>query len=141
MKKVMVFGTFDVIHRGHLRYLREAKKFGDYLIVVVSRDINALKIKGKKPVHNEQERLNSVQGLPMVAKAVLGDVEPRSWLVIKKHRPVVIALGYDQLKTEASLMKQLKTLEWNPRVVRIKGLNPRKYNTTRILNNAEKYAE
>ena len=43
MKKVMTFGSFDVLHKGHEHYLKEAKSYGDYLIVVVARDENILK--------------------------------------------------------------------------------------------------
>lgn len=45
MKKVMTFGTFDVFHPGHLYYLREAKKLGNYLVTVVARDETVLNIK------------------------------------------------------------------------------------------------
>ncbi|HEY4500387.1 MAG TPA: adenylyltransferase/cytidyltransferase family protein, partial [Candidatus Paceibacterota bacterium] len=48
MKRVMVFGTFDILHPGHLYFLRAAKKLGDYLIVSLARDVNVRKIKGRK---------------------------------------------------------------------------------------------
>ncbi|HLC71304.1 MAG TPA: adenylyltransferase/cytidyltransferase family protein, partial [Candidatus Nanoarchaeia archaeon] len=38
MKTVMCFGTFDILHPGHLHYLQQAKKYGDYLMVVIARD-------------------------------------------------------------------------------------------------------
>ena len=45
MKKVMVFGTFDGLHEGHLDFFRQAREYGDYLIVAVARDVNVKKIK------------------------------------------------------------------------------------------------
>ena len=48
---VMCFGTFDKLHPGHRYYLSESKKQGDYLIVVVARDQNVLKIKNKLLLH------------------------------------------------------------------------------------------
>ncbi|MCD4694128.1 adenylyltransferase/cytidyltransferase family protein, partial [bacterium] len=53
MIKVMCFGTFDNLHLGHLFYLKEAKKFGDYLVVVIARDNNVKKIKGRCPREDE----------------------------------------------------------------------------------------
>ena len=43
MKRVLIFGTFDGIHEGHLNLFKQAKKYGDYLIVVVGRDENIKK--------------------------------------------------------------------------------------------------
>jgi FAD synthetase len=48
MKKkrvVMTFGTFDLLHPGHLHYLSEAKKLGDYLITIVARDATVERLK------------------------------------------------------------------------------------------------
>ena len=47
---VMAFGTFDLLHPGHLSYLNKSKKLGSKLIVVVARDANTLKVKGFKPL-------------------------------------------------------------------------------------------
>ena len=133
MKKVMAFGTFDIVHEGHVYYLKEAKKLGDYLIVVVSRDSNALKIKGKKPLHNEKERLEAVKKLDFVNEAVLGDRKMRGWEIIRKHKPLAIALGYDQWTSEMSLAEELGKLGYNPQIVRIKPFQPEKYKTSKIL--------
>ena len=75
MKTIMCAGTFDVIHPGHLYYLSEAKKFGDKLVVVVARDETSEKMKGKKPSHNEKQRLESVRTLEIVDEAVLENKE------------------------------------------------------------------
>lgn len=51
MKRVLTYGTFDLLHYGHIEILRRAKQLGDYLIVAVSTDeFNA--IKGKKAYHD-----------------------------------------------------------------------------------------
>ena len=55
-KKVLVFGTFDGIHKGHLSFLNQAKEHGDYLTVVVAKDSNVKKLKGHKPLNNEKQR-------------------------------------------------------------------------------------
>ena len=70
MTRVMCAGTFDFIHPGHLYYLTEAKKLGNELVVVVSRDSTANAFKGKKPVHSENERLIYVMDLRIADSAV-----------------------------------------------------------------------
>ncbi|MDD5148658.1 MAG: FAD synthase [Candidatus ainarchaeum sp.] len=137
MKKVMAFGTFDVVHEGHLHYLREAKKLGDYLIVVVARDRNSFGIKGRRPRHNEQIRLLGIKIIDFVDEAVLGDKEMRSWEIIQKYRPVAIALGYDQWKTEVSLEKELDRLGVHPLIVRIPPFMPEQFKASRILGGSK----
>ena len=61
MKKIMVFGTFDVLHKGHINFFKQAKKHGDHLLVVVARDKTVSLIKGIKPHYDEKERLKSVK--------------------------------------------------------------------------------
>ena len=53
MKKVIVFWSFDILHEGHKHYLQESKSLGSYLIVIVARDENILKFKGKTPKNDE----------------------------------------------------------------------------------------
>jgi cytidyltransferase-like protein len=67
----MIFGTFDHLHPGHLDFFTQAKTYGDYLIVVVARDINVKKIKGHNPDKNENVRLREVHAVKPVDKAVL----------------------------------------------------------------------
>ncbi|MEK6868305.1 MAG: adenylyltransferase/cytidyltransferase family protein, partial [Nanoarchaeota archaeon] len=97
MKKVMVFGTFDLLHEGHLHLFKEAKKYGDILFVVVARDSSVLKMKGILPHHNELERVAAVQKVPFVDHAILGH-EDDFYKVIEEHHPAVLCFGYDQNK-------------------------------------------
>ena len=95
MKKVLVFGTFDIFHYGHLQLLKQAKKLGDQLTVVIARDENVIKIKKIKPYHTEKERMEIMKSLKMIDSAILGDKKD-VYKVIKQEKPDVIALGYDQ---------------------------------------------
>lgn len=133
MRRVMAFGTFDIVHKGHEYYLQEAKKLGDFLIVVVARDKNSQFIKGKKPLHNEKKRLAGIKKLPYVDESVLGDLKINSWRIIKKFNPEAIALGYDQWKTEESLAKELEKIGLRPTIARIKPFKPEKFKTSKIL--------
>ena len=92
MKKVMVFGTFDILHEGHIDFFKQAKEHCDFLIAVVARDSTVKQI-GKRVIQNENERLKNVHRF--VDLAVLGGTGDK-YEVIKKYRPDVICLGYDQ---------------------------------------------
>lgn len=65
MKKVLTYGTFDLLHYGHIEYLRKAKAMGDYLIVGVSNDEFNLK-KGKKSYYPYEIRKNMVSAIRYV---------------------------------------------------------------------------
>ena len=114
MKKVMVFGTFDVLHPGHEFLLREAKKYGDYLIVIVGRDSTTLELKKHPPQYNEQERVNHLKSLGIADEVLLGK-EGDKHQIIRDHKPDVVAVGYDQkfflddledsLKSDAIIVK------------------------------------
>lgn len=94
-KKVMVFGTFDIFHPGHRSFLRQAKKYGGYLIVVVARDETVEQVKEQRPMNNEQKRAKIIQESGLADEVVLGNLKDK-YAVIKKHKPDVICLGYDQ---------------------------------------------
>lgn len=105
MKKVMAFGSFDILHEGHKHYLQEAKSFGDYLIVIVARDENILKFKGRKPRNDENHRLNEIKKLDFVDEAVLGHKKD-ILEVLEEFKPDVICLGYDQKTVDAQKLRQ-----------------------------------
>lgn len=94
-KIVMAFGTFDFFHAGHENYLKQAKALGDHLIVVVARDDTTKKVKNRKPQFPERRRLRDVMASSHVDKAVLGNLDDK-YKIIKKFKPNVLALGYDQ---------------------------------------------
>ena len=71
MKKALAFGTFDIFHKGHEFYLKQAGKYGK-LYVIVARDSTVKKVKGKYPLNNEKKRLKVIQDLDYVDKAYLG---------------------------------------------------------------------
>lgn len=99
MKVVMTFGAFDGLHPGHLDFFKQAKKHGDYLIVSVGTDENVKAIKGKVPLFTQEERVDLVKNLKIVDLAVAG-VEKNYYKAIKKYKPNIICLGYDQWASE-----------------------------------------
>lgn len=96
MKTVLLFGTFDFLHVGHLHLLREAKKLGDRLVVCVARDASIQTLKGTLPMHTEQERKELVSHIDLVDTTILGDTELGVYSFFDWLVPDVIAIGYDQ---------------------------------------------
>ena len=126
MKKVMVFGTFDILHPGHLNYFKQARRWGDYLIVVVARDKVSERIKGKKTRNNEKIRLKKVKKVEIVDKAVLGYISDR-FKIIKKEKPVVVCFGYDQ-KVRKELKDKIKKAKI--KIKKAKGYKVKKYKSS-----------
>ena len=131
MKKVMCAGTFDTIHPGHLYYLSEAKKYGDRLIVVVARDGTSEKFKGRKPAHNERERLEAVRTLEIVDEAVLGNKD-NIFDIIEKVKPDAICLGYDQKIQRQEVEDELKKRGIKADVIRISPYMPHVYKSSKL---------
>lgn len=116
-RRVVATGTFDIIHPGHITFLREAKKLGDELIVIVAREKN---VRHKpKPVVPEEQRRKVVEAIKYVDKAILGDEEDM-FRPIMELKPDVIVLGHDQHFDENWLKEELKKRNLNCDVVRIK---------------------
>ena len=95
-KRVVVFGVFDGVHDGHRDCFRQAREFGDHLIVIVGRDGPAFRLKDQSPRYSEAERLDLVAREHWVAAAVLGDEELSTYQVLEQLNPDLICLGYDQ---------------------------------------------
>ena len=65
MKRILTYGTYDLLHYGHIRLLKRAKEMGDYLIVAISTDeFNA--IKGKKAYHSYETRKKMLEAIRYV---------------------------------------------------------------------------
>jgi len=136
MKKVMIFGTFDIIHGGHIHMFKQAREYGDYLIVVVARDVNVEKTKGIGAMHDEKERLDFVSHIDLIDKARLGD-KTDVYRVIREEKPDVIALGYDQKVYVDHLAEAVTKAGLQTQIVKL-----REYESKRLKSNKiKKYIE
>ena len=132
MKKVMAFGSFDILHEGHKHYLQEAKSHGDYLIVVVARDENILRFKGRKPTYDEHRRLEKIMELDFVDEAVLGSKDD-IFKVLEEFNPDVICLGYDQKTVdEKRLSEELEKRGLKAEIARAKPFKPEIYKSSKL---------
>ena len=117
MVKVMATGTFDLLHMGHIYFLKEAKKLGDRLIVVVATDSTVRELK-HEPINPEQIRLNLIKEIKVVDEAYLGH-ENDMYKVVEQIKPDIIALGYDQIHDENNIKSELSKRKINAKVVRL----------------------
>ncbi|MBP9757458.1 MAG: adenylyltransferase/cytidyltransferase family protein [Candidatus Pacebacteria bacterium] len=134
MKRVMVFGTFDMIHEGHLDMFRQARALvsDPQLIVSVSRDKSAERIKGVAPKHGELDRQKKVEACDLVDEVVIGDREGFIDHIVAA-RPDVIGLGYDQDSSYVrELQAELDRVGLPARVVRLKSFRPDIYKTSKL---------
>ncbi|MHA2298209.1 MAG: adenylyltransferase/cytidyltransferase family protein [Candidatus Hodarchaeales archaeon] len=116
--KICAFGTFDVIHVGHVLLLENIKPavkkefYPDHdldqlhLTVVVARDSNVKQFKGKAPVFPEKDRLKIISAIKYVDNTLLGNEFGSKFDILEKIRPDVVVLGYDQWVPEEILIEE-----------------------------------
>lgn len=133
-ERVLVFGTFDKLHPGHVWFLKQAKTRGKKLYVIVARDKNVHRLKSHHPLQTERKRLRSVRAVPVVTYAQLGasDLKHRYKAIVKIH-PDLICLGYDQYYLTGTLRRDLKKLGLSTQVIRLKSFYPKRYKSS-LLN-------
>ena len=129
-KKTMVFGTFDIFHKGHENFLKQARKYGDFLIVVVARDKTVSSVKKQKTKNKEKERVEAIKKSDSADEVVLGNLGDK-YSIIRKYKPDVICLGYDQSVFIDKLENKLKEFKLDKtRIVRLKSYYPEKYKSS-----------
>lgn len=120
MKKVMVAGTFDIVHPGHLHFFEQAKRYGDHLSVVVAHDDRSQ----KRLKFNQQERCWALDVLSMVDTVVKGNDTSDIFSILQMVEPHIICLGYDQKINEEDLVKYIEKNGLDIKVVRCKAHLP-----------------
>lgn len=94
MKRVLTYGTFDLLHHGHIRLLRRAKALGDYLIVAVSTDeFNAGK--GKKAYHDYALRKEIVEAIRYVDLVIPEESWEQKIDDVNRYEVDIVAMGDD----------------------------------------------
>ncbi|MFO7792162.1 MAG: adenylyltransferase/cytidyltransferase family protein [Candidatus Saliniplasma sp.] len=130
-KTVMAAGTFDLIHLGHLHYLKAAKRLGDELVVVVACD-ETVREKKHEPLMNEETRAELIGALKPVDEVVIG-VEGDRFDTVEKVDPDIIALGYDQWHEEDRINEELDKRGLKAEVVRLEHYNHDLDGTRKII--------
>lgn len=92
---VVTFGTYDVLHVGHLRLLERAAALGDRLVVGVSADALNVAKKGRPPVFSQEERLHIVGALKVVDEVFLEESLERKRDYLLEHDADILTMGDD----------------------------------------------
>lgn len=106
-KKVLIAGTFDILHPGHIFLINEAAKLGD-VYVIVATDKNREVYSGEVPIVPEQQRLEVMKSLKNVKDAKLGRHDNDTLKTVEDIYPDIILLGPDQKFSVDRLQKALK---------------------------------
>ncbi|MFX1391044.1 MAG: adenylyltransferase/cytidyltransferase family protein [Promethearchaeota archaeon] len=106
-KKILVAGTFDIIHAGHIYLINEAAKLGD-VYVVVATDKNRELFSGKRPILSQEQRVEIIKNLKNVRDARLGRNDNDTLKTVEEINPDMILLGPDQKYSIDTIKKGLK---------------------------------
>lgn len=136
-KVVFTNGCFDILHAGHVRYLKKARSLGDLLVVGLNSDASIKKIKSKdRPIVNEKERAEVLSALESVDYVVVFKEETPIKL-IESIRPKVLAKGADW--SRGNIVGQEFVESTGGRVVRVRLVKGR--STTDIIKKISRLAK
>lgn len=133
---VMVFGTFDHLHAGHENMFAQAREIAKKLInplviAIVARDKTVKQIKGHAPENDEKSRVQTLHETGWADMVLIGNKKDK-YMHIKKYRPSIIALGYDQFAFTLQLEKLIIDLNLDAKIVRLKPYRPDIYKSSLI---------
>lgn len=117
MKKVITYGTFDLLHWGHINLLKRAKGLGDYLIVAVSSD-EFNKIKNKKSYHSYENRKMMLEAIRYVDEVIPECDWEQKIKDIQEHNVDVFVMG-DDWKGKFDFLKSYCEIVYLPRTIGI----------------------
>ncbi len=107
--KVMIAGTFDIIHTGHIHLIQKAAEIGE-VYVIIARDSSVEKFKGQKTIMPELQRMEIIRNIKGVKNVELGS-DKEDWLLrIVEIKPELFLLGPNQWGNEDSYEKETKQL-------------------------------
>ncbi|MBU1177719.1 adenylyltransferase/cytidyltransferase family protein [Patescibacteria group bacterium] len=133
MIKIMVFGTFDILHLGHLDFFRQAKEHGDQLTVVVAHDETVKTIKGEYPIHKQTERMAEIEKQGIVDEVIAAQSGGDKLQIIRERQPAIICLGYDQRKFVGELERYIKGSNQNIKIIRARSYKPEIYKSSKLI--------
>ena len=94
MKRILTYGTFDLLHYGHIRLLQRAKALGDYLIVALSTD-EFNQIKGKKAYHNYETRRKMLEAIRYVDLVIPEQNWEQKVSDVQNYKVDIVVMGSD----------------------------------------------
>ena len=118
MKRVITYGTFDLLHYGHINLLKQAKELGDYLVVVLSTDEFNLNEKNKKSYFSYDKRKQLLEAIRYVDLVVPEESWEQKISDIKKYYIDIFAIG-DDWKGKFDFLKDYCEVKYLPRTPEI----------------------
>lgn len=115
MKKVLVGGVMDILHYGHMNFLRRAREFGDHLTLAINTDGFVLRYKGKMPIMSTWERVEACRGIRWVDEVIVNESN-ENWLpTILRVKPQIIVTTnewkkknfYNQMQVSSGKLHEL----------------------------------
>jgi FAD synthetase len=106
-KRILIAGTFDILHPGHIFLINEAAKLGDVYIVVAT-DKNRELYSGERPIVPEEQRLEVMKNIKNVKEARMGRHDNDTLKTVEEINPDIILLGPDQKFSSEKLRNALK---------------------------------
>ncbi|MCK0068010.1 adenylyltransferase/cytidyltransferase family protein [Kordiimonas laminariae] len=95
MKRIITFGTYDLLHIGHIRLLERAAKLGNHLIVGVSSDELNMSKKDRAPVYSTQDRVEIIKALKCVNEVFVEESLEKKGEYIQKFNADILVMGDD----------------------------------------------
>lgn len=126
MKKVITYGTFDLLHYGHHRFLKRAKDLGDFLIVALSSDTFNEQDKGKKTYYPCEIRKEMLSSIKYIDEIIIEDNWEQKLDDIKKHNVDIFVIGDDWIG-EFDYLKDYCEVIYLPRTENISSTMLRDY--------------
>lgn len=105
--RIMVNGTFDILHRGHIELLNYAKSLGDKLLVAIDTDRRVKELKGEtRPINNQEDRRFHLENLKAVDGVMFFDSKEELIEIMKGWQPDIYVKGSDWKKDKPSTAEQ-----------------------------------
>ena len=135
--KIVVTGTFDIIHPGHLEFFENAKKLAvpAELWVVVARNSSVADFKKKTAILDEHVRVKMLNSLKLVDHAILGNEGKDKIKIMEEIKPDIICLGYDQWINEEKLKEELVKRNLQTKVIRLPKYGSNGYSSSTEIRN------
>jgi len=133
---IMLFGTFDHLHAGHQNFIEQAKALAPkntkpFVIAILARDKTVKQIKQSLPDNLEKIRKENLEETDWTDIVALGEKRDK-YKVIRKYKPNIIALGYDQFAFTHQLKKLIIDLRLDTKIVRLSPYKPNIYKSSII---------